>query len=71
MWKRIGLSVLGLVVTWLLLFSGQLLVAKAATDITANTTGLNAPSKIEEQTVTTSGLKLRLIASLKKDKIIG
>ena len=50
MWKRIGLSVLGLVVTWLLLFSGQLLVAKAATDITANTTGLNAPSKIEEQT---------------------
>ncbi|MEN2368085.1 hypothetical protein [Levilactobacillus brevis] len=40
MWKRIGLSVLGLVVTWLLLFSGQLLVAKAATDITANTTGL-------------------------------
>ncbi|MCM6797328.1 hypothetical protein [Levilactobacillus brevis] len=50
MWKRLGLRGLGIVIAFLLLFSGQLLVAKAATNITNKTTGLNAPSKIEEQT---------------------
>ncbi|PBQ23548.1 hypothetical protein CNR29_05800 [Levilactobacillus brevis] len=50
MWKKLGLGGLGLVLAFLILFSGQLPAAKAATNITDQTTGLNAPSKIEEQT---------------------
>ncbi|AJA80820.1 hypothetical protein ADT67_10395 [Levilactobacillus brevis] len=66
MWKKLGLGGLGLVLAFLILFSGQLPAAKAATNITDQTTGLNAPSKIEEQTGDNVWTKIALDSKLEE-----